>query len=76
MHIQNFVTFYLYVLQILSGNEILMKIVGHKSVTNKQKLTANNLNQDLGNVNAYIKFGEILLIYSQDIERKQNSDPN
>ena len=27
-------------------------------------------------MNAYIKFGEIMSIYSQDIERKQNSDLN
>ena len=33
----------------------------------------NNLNLDLVKNNAYIKFGEILSICSQDIERKQNS---
>ena len=32
----------------------------------------NNPNDDLVNMNAYIKFGEILSICSQDIERKQN----
>ena len=32
----------------------------------------NNPNLDLVNMNAYIKFGEILPIGSQDIERKQN----
>ena len=32
----------------------------------------NNPNVDLVNMNAYIKFGEILLICSQDNERKQN----
>ena len=31
---------------------------------------------DLFNMNAYIKFGEILSIGSQDIERKQNFDIN
>ena len=31
---------------------------------------------DLVNINAYIKFGEILSICSQDIEQKQNSDVN
>ena len=30
----------------------------------------NNRKVDLAKVNAYIKFGEILLIGSQDIERK------
>ena len=32
----------------------------------------NNPNVDLVNLNAYIKFGEILLICSQDNERIQN----
>ena len=31
----------------------------------------NNPNLDLAKMNAYIKFGEILPIGSQDIERKQ-----
>ena len=34
----------------------------------------NNPNIDLVNINAYIQFGEILSICSQDIERKQNYD--
>ena len=40
-------------------------------------MTANNPNLDLDlvNINAYIKFGEDLSICSQDIERKRNSDP-
>ena len=36
----------------------------------------NNLNLDLINVNVYTKFGSILSIHSQDIERKRNSDIN
>ena len=32
---------------------------------------SNNPNLDLVNMNAYIKFGEILSICSQDIEQKQ-----
>ena len=39
------------------------------------KMTGNNPNLDLVNMNAYIKFGEILLICSQDIELKRNSKP-
>ena len=35
-------------------------------------MTANNPNVDLVNMNADIKFGEILLICSQDIERNRN----
>ena len=38
------------------------------------KMTANNPNLDLVNINAYMKYGQILSISSQDIERKQNSD--
>ena len=34
----------------------------------------NNPKLDLVNMNAYIKFGEILSICSKDIERKQNYD--
>ena len=36
----------------------------------------NNPNVDVANMNAYIKFGEILSIGSQDIERKQNFSIN
>ena len=35
-------------------------------------MTDNNPNLDFVNINAYIKFCEILSIRSQDIERKQN----
>ena len=41
-------------------------------VINKQNMEGSNLNIDLVNINAYIKFGEILPFCSQDIERKQN----
>ena len=46
------------------------KIKGHNSVIHKQKMPANNPKLDLVNMNAYIKFGEILSICSQDIEQK------
>ena len=38
------------------------------------KMMCNNPNVDLVNMNVCIKFGEILLICSQDIEQKQNYD--
>ena len=47
-------------------------IKGHNSGTNLQKMTCNNSRLDLVNINANIKFGKILSICSQDIERKQN----
>ena len=36
----------------------------------------NNPNVEVVNMNAYIKFGEILSVCSQDIERKQNFGVN
>ena len=39
-------------------------------------MMCNNPNVDLFNMNAYIKFGEIVSICSQDIEGKRNSDVN
>ena len=36
----------------------------------------NNPNLDLVNMNAYIKFGEIVSFCSQDIERKRNFERN
>ena len=39
-------------------------------------MTSNNPNLDIVNINAYIKFSKIQLIFSQDIERKGNSDIN
>ena len=39
-------------------------------------MMCNNPNIYLVNINAYIKFGEILSICSQDIERKQNLGVN
>ena len=76
MHIQLSVTFCLFVLKVLNGNEILTSIKGHNSVTNNKKITDNNLNLDLVNTIEYIKFGEILSICSQDFERKLDSDVN
>ena len=48
----------------------------HKSrnitlVQNVGKMTCNIPKLDLAKINAYIKFGEILPVGSQDIERKQ-----
>ena len=76
MGIQNFVIFCLLVLKILSGNKILTSIKGHNSVKILRKITGNNPKLDLVNVDGHTKFGQILSIGSQDIERKQNSDVN
>ena len=76
MYIQNLVRFCQFVLKILSGNKILMSIKGHNSVKILQKTTGNNPKLDLVNVDVHTKFGQILSIRSQDIERKRNSDVN
>ena len=76
MCIQNLVRFCLFVLEILSGNKILMSIKGSNSVKILRKMTGNNPKLDLVNVDVHTKFGQILSICSRDIERKRNSDVN
>ena len=73
---QNLVGFCQFVLNILSGNEILRSIKGHNSVKILRKMMGNNPKLDLVNVDVHTKFGWILSIRSQDIERKRNSDVN
>ena len=51
---------------------ILEQMKGHTSGTNVPKMSCDNPNVDLVNMNKYIKFGEILSISSQDIEWKRN----
>ena len=63
-------------IKILSGNEILTSIKGRNSVKILRKMTGNNTKLDLVNVDVHTKFGQILSIRSQDIERKQNSEVN
>ena len=76
MCIQNLVGFCQFVLKILSGNEILTLIKGHNSIKILGKMTGNNPKLDLVNVDVHSKFGRILSMRSQDIERKRNSDVN
>ena len=76
MCIQSLVKFCPLVLKILSGNKILTSTKGHNSVPNLRNLTLYNPNLDIIYVNAYLKFGQILSIGSQDIERKRNSNIN
>ena len=74
--IHNLVGFCQFVLKILSGNEILTSIKGRTSVKILRKMTGNNTKLDLVNDDVHTKFGWILSILSQDIERKRNSDVN
>ena len=76
MCIQNLVRFCLFILKILSVNKILTSIKGGNSVKILRKMTGNNPKLDLVNDDVHTKFGQILSIRSQDIERKRNSDVN
>ena len=76
MCIQNLDRFCLSVLKILSGNKILTEIKGCNSVKILRKNDGNNLKLDLVNVDVHTKFGQILSIRSQYIERKRNFDVN
>ena len=74
MHIQNLVKICQFVLKILSGSKILAKIKGHYYGTNERKITCNNHNLDIVNINAHKTFGENLSFNYQDIERKRIYD--
>ena len=76
MCVQKLVRFCQFVLKILSGNKILTSIKGHNSVKILRKMKGNNPKLDLVNADVHTKFGRILSMRSQDIERKQNSDVN
>ena len=76
MCIQNLVLFCQFVLKILSKNQILTSIKGRNSIANLRKTKIYNNNLDLVTDNVYTNFGLILLIRSQDIEQKLNSDVN
>ena len=73
---QHLVGFCQFVLKILSRNEILKSIKGRNSVKILRKMMGNNPKLYLVNVDVHTKFGQILSICSQDIERKRNSDVN
>ena len=64
------------VLKVYSRNKILTSIKGRNSVKSMRKMTGNNAKLDLVNVDVHKKFGQILSIRFQDIERTQNSDVN
>ena len=70
---QTLIKFCRFIHKILSGNKILTILTiikGHNRVAYLRKLTRNNPNVDLANVNANARFGIIPSIRSQDVERK------
>ena len=76
MCIQNLGSICLFVLTILSKNQILMSIKGRNSVANLRKTMIYITNVDLVNDNVYTKFGLNRYICFQDIKQKLNSDVN
>ena len=58
LHIQNLVKFYQFDLKIMSENEKVKSIKGHNSVTNLRKVTNNNPNLHLVNINGHKKSGQ------------------
>ena len=50
----------------------MTSIKGHNSIKISRKMTGNNPKLELVNVDVHTKFGQILSIPSQDIERKRN----
>ena len=66
---QNLIRFHQFVQKVLSGNEILTITKSHNHVVNLQKLTFNNSNVELVNVNAFAKHSEIPSVRFKDIER-------
>ena len=76
MCIKSLVRFCQFILKISSGNEILTSIKGHNFVKILRKKMGNNPYIDHVNVDVQTIFGQILSIFSQDIERKLNSEVN
>ena len=76
MCLQSLVSFCLFVLKILSKNQILTSIKGSNSVANLRKTTIYNTKVDLVDDNVFTKFGINRSIRFQDIEQKLNSDVN
>ena len=75
MFIQNLVKYCLFILKILSKNQILTSIKGHKfhnSVAYIIMHYCNNLDVDLVDDNVYTKFCLNLTVRSQDIKQKPN----
>ena len=73
---QNLVSICLFILKILSKNQILTSIKGRNSVANLRKTMIYITNADLVNDYVYTKFGLNRSICFQDIEQKLSSDVN
>ena len=76
MGIQNLVSICLFVLKILSKNQILTSLKGRISVANLRKTMIYITNVDLVKDYVLTKFGLNRSICFKDIEQKLNSDVN
>ena len=76
MCIQNLVSICLFLLKILSKNQIRTLIKGSNSVANLGKTTIYDTSIYIVNDNVYTKVGLNRSIRFQDIEQKLNSDVN
>ena len=76
MCIQNLVSICLFVLKILSKNQILTSTKGRNSVANLRKTMIYITNVDLFNAYVYTNLGLNRSFCFQDIEQKLNSDVN
>ena len=74
MYTQDLVRFSNFFLKILSRNEILTSVKGRNSIKILRNMMGNNPKLDFVNADVHTKFGQILLIRSQVMEPKQNSD--
>ena len=73
MHIASLVKIPCYLLKLSSGNENMGVSRAENSVKNWRNLPNSNPKPDLLNVNAYSKFGENALLFTQIIVRKQKN---
>ena len=70
MHIASLVEIPFYLLKLSSGNENMGVSWAHNFVKIWRNLPISNPNSDLLNMNAYSKFGENPLLFTQVIVRK------
>ena len=71
MCIQNLVGFCQFILNILSGNEILKSIKGRNFVKILRKMTGNNPKLDLVNVDLHTKFGRFCRFVLKILSRNE-----
>ena len=74
MHIPSLVKIHWCLVKLSSGNENMGMSRAENSIKNWRHLPISNPKPDLNNINAYTKFGENTLMFTQDIIRKRKTD--